>query len=107
VSSSRENVLHAAGADSSVPCAVAIGRGNTAIFMPVDARFPRVRIETKQRDSLADKRIVVTIDTWPPTSLYPLGHYTRTLGVIGDKLTETNVRRCCHGCCVGIGCPSR
>lgn len=38
-----------------------------------------------------DKRIVVVIDAWPPTSHYPLGHYTKTLGVVGDRITETDV----------------
>ena len=38
-----------------------------------------------------DKRIVVVIDTWPATSHFPLGHYTKTLGVVGDRITETDV----------------
>lgn len=36
-----------------------------------------------------DKRIVVAIDAWDTDSMYPSGHYVRTLGVIGDKDTET------------------
>ena len=36
-----------------------------------------------------DKRLVVAIDSWPADSTHPLGHYVRTLGVIGDKDTET------------------
>ncbi len=60
----------------------------------MDARYPKVRIETRQKDSLGDKRIVVVLDAWPATSMFPLGHYSRTLGVIGDKTTETNVRMC-------------
>lgn len=39
-----------------------------------------------------DKRLVVVIDDWPADSLYPVGHYVRTLGVIGEKDTETEVR---------------
>jgi exoribonuclease R len=58
----------------------------------VNAKYPRVRIETRQRDTLMDKRIVVVIDAWPATSHFPLGHYTRTLGVVGDRVTETDVR---------------
>ncbi len=32
---------------------------------------------------------MVSIDEWPVDSYYPLGHYVRTLGQIGDKDTET------------------
>ena len=38
-----------------------------------------------------DKRIVVVVDGWEPDSMYPQGHYVRTLGVIGDRDTETEV----------------
>ena len=40
---------------------------------------------------LMDKRIVVVIDSWEPDSMYPAGHYVRTLGVIGERETETEV----------------
>jgi hypothetical protein len=36
-----------------------------------------------------DKRLVVVVDSWEPDSSHPCGHYVRTLGVIGDKNTET------------------
>jgi hypothetical protein len=44
-----------------------------------------------QAATLADKRIVVAVDRWDADSLYPSGHYVRTLGAIGDKETETEV----------------
>ena len=44
-----------------------------------------------QADTLADKRLVVAIDSWEVDSAYPSGHYVRTLGTIGDKDTETEV----------------
>ena len=44
-----------------------------------------------QYDTLRDQRIVVAIDSWEADSMYPSGHYTRTLGPIGDKDTETEV----------------
>lgn len=34
---------------------------------------------------------VVNIDGWERTSLYPHGHFVRTLGDIGDKSTENEV----------------
>lgn len=61
------------------------------LFVPVERRFPMIRISTRQADTLMDKRIVVVIDGWDADSAYPRGHYTRTLGVIGDRDTETEV----------------
>jgi hypothetical protein len=54
----------------------------------IDARHS-CRITTRQADGLMDKRLVVAIDSWPADSAHPLGHYVRTLGMIGDKDTET------------------
>ncbi|CAK4376014.1 unnamed protein product [Aphanomyces euteiches] len=61
------------------------------LFVPVDRKIPKIRITTRQYDTLLDKRIVVAIDSWPVDSRFPLGHYVKTLGVIGDKETETQV----------------
>jgi len=44
-----------------------------------------------QYETLADKRIVVAVDAWETDSMFPAGHYTRTLGKIGDRETETEV----------------
>ena len=45
-----------------------------------------------QADVLMDKRLVVVIDGWDADSAYPSGHYVRTLGTIGDRDAETEVR---------------
>lgn len=63
-----------------------------ALFVATDRRVPRVRIETRQAANLAGKRIMVAIDSWAPTSRYPSGHYVKTLGDIGDRETESEVR---------------
>ena len=68
-----------------------VGGATWALFVPVDAKFPRIRIETRQREELLDKRIVVAIDSWDVYSKYPRGHYVKTLGKIGDKEVETQV----------------
>jgi len=34
---------------------------------------------------------MVQIDSWPADSKFPIGHYVKTLGDIGDKDTETQV----------------
>lgn len=53
-------------------------------------------LQTRQADTLMDKRMVVVIDGWEADSAYPQGHYVRTLGLIGDRDTET-VRMCVYG----------
>ncbi|KAL6771469.1 hypothetical protein ACKKBG_A26505 [Auxenochlorella protothecoides x Auxenochlorella symbiontica] len=68
------------------------GPGTASVLVcPVERRYPFVRITTRQAATLSDKRIVVAIDAWDTDSLYPTGHYVRTLGAIGDKETETEV----------------
>ena len=69
----------------------AVGGSTWAMFVPVDPRWPRIRIETRQREALLDKRVVVALDAWPDTSVWPRGHYVRTLGKIGDRDVETEV----------------
>ncbi|GAX77417.1 hypothetical protein CEUSTIGMA_g4862.t1 [Chlamydomonas eustigma] len=64
---------------------------SSVLFMPVERRYPMIRIQTRQADTLMDKRMVVAIDSWECDSMYPSGHYVRTLGTIGDKETETEV----------------
>jgi hypothetical protein len=48
-----------------------------------------LRIHTRQGAALMDKRIVVALDVWDADSMYPNGHYVRTLGEIGKVETET------------------
>lgn len=66
-------------------------RPTSVLFVPVERRFPFVRIQTRQAGTLADKRLVVAIDSWDADSMYPSGHYVRTLGNIGDRDVETEV----------------
>lgn len=54
------------------------------LFTPAEKRIPRVRIETRQSDILASQRILVALDSWPRNSRYPLGHFVRALGPIGE-----------------------
>ncbi|XP_059056639.1 exosome complex exonuclease RRP44 [Achroia grisella] len=61
------------------------------LFTPAEKRIPRVRIETRQSDTLASQRILVALDSWPRNSRYPLGHFVRALGPIGDKDAENEV----------------
>lgn len=58
------------------------------VVVPWDYRIPKIRISTRQVDSLRDHRIVVRIDFWEVESMYPSGHFVRSLGPIGDLETE-------------------
>ena len=64
---------------------------STLVFFAVDARIPPILVRTAQRDALIGKRILVSIDEWPATSAFPLGHFVKVLGKAGDKSVETEV----------------
>ncbi|CAL8352466.1 unnamed protein product [Merluccius merluccius] len=55
---------------------------------PWDQRIPKIRISTQQADALQDHRVVVRMDSWESTSLYPNGHSVRVLGRAGELETE-------------------
>ncbi|XP_036120937.1 DIS3-like exonuclease 1 isoform X4 [Molossus molossus] len=54
------------------------------LVTPWDYRIPKIRISTQQAEALQDFRVVVRIDSWESTSMYPNGHFVRVLGRIGD-----------------------
>ncbi|CAM9412327.1 unnamed protein product [Bubo scandiacus] len=61
------------------------GRNAQKILVtPWDYRIPKIRISTQQAEALQDYRVVVRIDSWESTSVYPNGHFVRVLGRIGD-----------------------
>eukprot|EP00095_Tigriopus_kingsejongensis_P004748 snap_masked-scaffold510_size151595-processed-gene-0.0 protein:Tk04748 transcript:snap_masked-scaffold510_size151595-processed-gene-0.0-mRNA-1 annotation:"exosome complex exonuclease rrp44" len=61
------------------------------IFVAAEGKIPKIRVETRQAAGLAGHRIIVAIDAWPRHSRYPLGHFVRSLGPLGDKATENEV----------------
>lgn len=61
------------------------------LFISAERKIPKIRIETRQAENLARNKIVVAIDQWPRHSRYPMGHFVRVLGPIGDKATENEV----------------
>eukprot|EP00584_Thalassiosira_punctigera_P006948 CAMPEP_0172528152 /NCGR_PEP_ID=MMETSP1067-20121228/2630_1 /TAXON_ID=265564 ORGANISM="Thalassiosira punctigera, Strain Tpunct2005C2" /NCGR_SAMPLE_ID=MMETSP1067 /ASSEMBLY_ACC=CAM_ASM_000444 /LENGTH=1190 /DNA_ID=CAMNT_0013312021 /DNA_START=26 /DNA_END=3598 /DNA_ORIENTATION=+ len=67
------------------------GITSTVVFFSIDRRVPPILLRTTQRDRLAGMRILVSMDSWPSNSEYPLGHYVKTLGAAGTKDTETEV----------------
>ncbi|KAI9354526.1 hypothetical protein DFJ73DRAFT_624014 [Zopfochytrium polystomum] len=67
-------------------------RGQQQVFFwPLDKRTPKIRIRTRQVDLLAGRRIIVAMDSWPRNSRFPLGHFVKNLGDVGDRKTETDV----------------
>ncbi|XP_077418863.1 DIS3-like exonuclease 1 isoform X2 [Vanacampus margaritifer] len=69
------------------------------LTVPWDHRIPKIRISTQQADALQDHRVVVRIDSWESTSLYPNGHSVRVLGRAGELETEVQtilIENCIH-----------
>ena len=75
-------------------------REESVLFVPVNKSIPKVRIRTKQAGELTTKRIMVAIDAWPATSKFPVGHYVRTIGEIGDIECESEVILIEHDVCI-------
>lgn len=69
-------------------CETAEG-ADSVLFHPIDKRIPAIRIVTRRRQELLNKRLLVAIDSWPSTSPNPLGHYIRSIGNTGEKNVET------------------
>ena len=45
------------------------------IFVPAEKKIPKIRIETRQMDTLAGQRIIVAVDAWPRESRYPVNKF--------------------------------
>lgn len=89
--SNDENKLKMAEACESEHSNNMLDGSCTCLFYAVDSRIPPILIRTTQKERLLGKRILTSIDSWPIDSPFPLGHYVKTLGDIGDKDVETEV----------------
>uniref|UniRef100_W5N8W8 DIS3-like exonuclease 1 n=1 Tax=Lepisosteus oculatus TaxID=7918 RepID=W5N8W8_LEPOC len=58
------------------------------LVTPWDYRIPKIRISTQQAEALQDQRVVVRLDSWDSSSLFPNGHFVRVLGRVGQLETE-------------------
>ncbi|KAJ2470315.1 hypothetical protein GGI02_003010, partial [Coemansia sp. RSA 2322] len=67
------------------------GGGTRHLAVPVDAAVPKIRMHYADAAALARRYFVVAIDEWPCDSLYPLGHFVRPLGLVGDLDAEVDV----------------
>ena len=68
------------------------------LFAAVERLVPRIRIESRQVERLMGQRVVACIDGWPRDSRYPVGHYVKTIGAIGDRETENEVYHLSKNC---------
>ncbi|OQS06525.1 DIS3-like exonuclease 1, partial [Thraustotheca clavata] len=58
------------------------------IAVPMDIRYPKVRMRTLNAAELVDQRLTILIDDWALDSFYPAGHYVQILGPVGNLETE-------------------
>lgn len=58
------------------------------LAVPMDIRIPKIRVISSNGSLLVGERIVVIIDEFLENTFYPIGHFTRVLGKIGDSSTE-------------------
>ncbi|AET38420.1 exosome catalytic subunit DIS3 Ecym_2715 [Eremothecium cymbalariae DBVPG len=65
------------------------GRTQNVFVILMDKCLPKIRIRTRRAKELLNKRIVVSLDSWPATYRYPLGHFVRELGEIESAQAET------------------
>jgi exoribonuclease R len=58
------------------------------LCVPLNRRLPKIRIHTRQWQSLQSQRVIVALDNWAIDSRYPNGHFKKSLGEKGDWKTE-------------------
>ncbi|KAJ3154528.1 exosome catalytic subunit dis3 [Geranomyces michiganensis] len=76
---------------SSVSSTGGLTSQQSVFFWAIDKKIPKIRIRTRQAENLVGRRIIVAIDGWARNSMYPSGHFVRTLGEVADAATETEV----------------
>ncbi|XP_066912186.1 DIS3-like exonuclease 1 isoform X2 [Clytia hemisphaerica] len=72
----------------SIPEEEINSRSSKVLVVPWDRKIPKIRITTRQKDRLTTERFVVRIDSWDVGSLYPNGHFVKSLGPAGNVETE-------------------
>ncbi|CAR29123.1 hypothetical protein ZYGR_0Z00440 [Zygosaccharomyces rouxii] len=64
------------------------GTQNVFVIL-MDKCLPKIRIRTRRAHELLSQRIVISVDSWPETHKYPLGHFVRNLGEVESVQAET------------------
>ena len=69
---------------------VANSSGTQNVFVILmDKCLPKIKIRTRRANDLLNKRIVISVDSWPDNNKYPLGHFVRDLGEVEEAQAET------------------
>lgn len=77
--------------DPTTAIADVSGGGFLVQVVVVDKSVPRILIRCRSLEEMSQKRVAVSIDSWPADSEFPLGHVSSILGEIGDKEVETDI----------------
>jgi exosome complex exonuclease DIS3/RRP44 len=77
--------------DPTTAIADVSGGGFLVQVVVVDKSAPRILIRCRSLEEMSQKRVAVSIDSWPADSEFPLGHVSSILGDIGDKEVETDI----------------
>ncbi|WUR04758.1 exosome complex exonuclease DIS3 [Vairimorpha necatrix] len=54
------------------------------LVLPIDKKYPPVRIRTSQPEELINRRLYLEIEFWDKDSKYPGGHYFKKMSEIGN-----------------------
>lgn len=73
------------------------GRQSSALCIPFDRRFPKMRLRSNYLADYVAKRLLVRVVGWDDDSTYPNVHVIKVLGAMGDMLTETTCILHRHG----------
>jgi exoribonuclease R len=65
-----------------------ISKEEVILCSPLDRSIPKIRIKTRQWKKLQGQIVMLAIDNWPRTSLFPNGHILRVVGKTGDWKTD-------------------
>ncbi|CCE61314.1 hypothetical protein TPHA_0A02320 [Tetrapisispora phaffii CBS 4417] len=66
-----------------------VGGTQNVFVILMDKCLPKIRIRTRRANELLNKRIVISVDSWPADHKYPLGHFVRDLGDVESSEAET------------------
>lgn len=61
------------------------------VFVPYNVQLPQSIMRVQNAEALEQKRIIVRIQDWLPTSPFPIGQFVKIVGEEGKLGTETNM----------------
>jgi exoribonuclease R len=73
-----------------------VSKTEAVLVIPLDVRFPKVRVRTSQALLLTGMRVIIRVDKWDTGSQYPDGHYVRAIGPVGTLDAEVEALLVTH-----------